>query len=305
MSVAAAIGTFDGMHRGHQALLQHLVGEARRRGMSTRVITFDRHPLSVVAPAACPPLIDDDATRIGRVSDFPGIDAVQVLSFDSRTAAMTARDFLQHMAASGIGLLLMGHDSRFGSDMPRDIETYARIAEEFGIEVIEGDVLLDTDGRPVSSSAIRSALRDGDVDSATRMLGRHFALKGSVVSGRRQGRTIGFPTANVAVDDSLIMPAPGVYAAIASADTFPEPLPAMVNIGCCPTFTDGSRQTVEAHIIGWDGDLYGKTMQLEFVEHLRDERRFSSADALVHQLDIDRSNVLSILKENIYHSQAQ
>ena len=261
-------------------------------------VTFSDHPMAHIAPDAVPPRLADNETRIRRLGRE--VDKVVVEDF-ADIRHLTAAGFMQRLADRySVSLLLLGYDTRFGSDMPRSHSVYAAAAAAAGITVIFCDDAEHTGtGAVIASSGIRKALTEGNVSAAADMLGRPYALTGTVIAGRRQGRTIGFPTANIAVADARVaMPRAGVYACRAAAvagdgTRLFSPRPAMVNIGTCPTFTPGScRQTIEAHIPGFSGDLYGATLTLEFIRRLRDEQRFPSVEALRRQLEKDAEETL-------------
>lgn len=301
MSYAAVIGTFDGLHLGHRHLLRQLHDIARGRGLMTMAVTFSEHPMALIPPFAMPPHLGDNRARIRRLEHE--VDKVMVLDF-GEIKHLTAAGFMKRLAPCGVKVLLMGYDTRFGSDMPREPEVYRTAAREAGITVVFCDRAVHTgDGELIASSAIRKTLSEGRVDAAATMLGRPYSVTGTVVAGRAQGRTIGFPTANLVPEDShVIIPKPGVYACRATATDsagnviFPC-RPAMVNIGTCPTFTDPDSRTltIEAHIPGFSGNLYGATLILQFLRRLRDERRFPGVDALREQLGKDAAETLEIL----------
>ncbi|MDO5394779.1 MAG: riboflavin biosynthesis protein RibF [Bacteroidales bacterium] len=295
MTYAAAIGTFDGLHRGHVALLEQLRTEADARGLSTLAVTFSRHPAADLCPGKAPSMLDTDTRRMERLSACPHVDSVMVLDF-SRMRHLTACGFMEYLAERDVRCVLLGHDTRFGSDMPVDFSAYCDAGRNAGIETLIMPQPVSVMGRTVSSSAIRKCLGDGDMTLAAAMLGRRYTISGKVTAGRRQGHTIGFPTANIRVADNLTIPAGGVYAAMISGASLPVPMPAMVNIGTCPTFTGGNAPvTVEAHIIGWEGDLYGQSPEIEFYERMRDEKHFSTLEALKEQLVRDKQQALDIL----------
>lgn len=292
MSYAAVIGTFDGLHRGHMALLQRLRHEALRTNEKTMVVTFSHHPLALLRPDAMPKLLDDNTNRLKRLENE--VDKVLVLSFNPELQQKTASEFMAMLAREGVSTLLMGYDTRFGSDMPRDIESYRKAGAEVGVRIIILDNAVRDAETVIASSAIREAIGKGDISTANKLTGRPYHLSGTVVSGRHQGRTIGFPTANIEVPAERMIPASGVYAAKAIlADGSQHP--AMVNIGNCPTFTDGTKQTIEAHLTDFSGDIYGQSITLLFVARIRSEKRFGSADELVAQLKCDREAILRAL----------
>lgn len=286
---AAAIGTFDGVHLGHSAVLETLRKESAKRGLESIAITFDRHPLSLIAPERAPKAL----TTIQRKEELirkSGVTPV-VIPFDRELRETSAADWMRLLREKyNVKLLVVGYDTTFGCDgLSFSISGYRKIGEGIGIEVIEAPFVAG-----ISSSAIRKAISAGNVRAAAEMLGRQFSLGGIVVEGNKLGRTIGFPTANILPSPGIIIPANGVYAAKA---TLPggSRHDAMVNIGIRPTIQRGDSQTIEAHIIGWRGDLYGNNIRISFHDRLRDETRFKSIDALRRQLETDLNNTKEAL----------
>ena len=272
------VGTFDGVHRGHRVMVDFLLAESRRRGLTPLVITFEPHPLAVVAPDRMPPLLESPGEREEALHAM-GAD-VEVLTFDENLRQQSVDQWFARLAADyNVKLLVAGFDNTFGSDgMKMDFTDYVRIGAAHGIEVVEAPRL-----EGVCSTFIRRALASGDVGSASKMLGRAFAVTGKVGHGRALGRTIGVPTANLEPDARLQIPAPGVYAADAvTADG--RRYRSVVNIGVAPTVTAGLPLTIEAHLLGFEGDLYGEILRLEFLRRLRDERKFASLDDLKQQI---------------------
>lgn len=281
---AAVIGSFDGVHLGHAAVLSTLRNEAEARNLEPIAISFDRHPLSLIDPSRAPEAI----TSLQKKEELirkAGVTPV-ILPFDENLRATTAADWIRFLKDSfDVELLVVGYDTTFGSDgLSYSISGYRNLGKENGIEVIEAPFVAG-----ISSSAIRKAVSEGMVEHAAEMLGRNFQLNGIVVGGNRLGRTIGFPTANLLPAPGIVIPANGVYAARAILPDGKH-VGAMVNIGTRPTIMRGNDRTVEAHLIGWEGDLYGKNLTLAFVSRLRDEIRFNSIDALRRQLEEDRLN---------------
>ena len=269
--LAAAIGVFDGVHRGHIHLIDQLKAEAASRGLRPAVITFDTHPLRLVRPEAAPPEICPLAERISRFEAL-GVKPI-VLEFTESLRAMSAGQFLELIRAKGVRLLMMGFNNRIGSDR--------RSGSELADAPVEVIVATELPDEGVSSSMVRSAVGRGDMEEAARLLGRPYALSGPVVMGRQIGRTIGFPTANVSVSPGSLLPTNGVYRALANGRK------AIVNIGRRPTLDNGEDITVEAHLPGFDGDLYGQTLTLEFLSRLRPEIKFNSLDELKAQIERD------------------
>lgn len=282
----ATIGFFDGVHRGHQFLIERLAHMARAAGMRSMVITFDRHPRQVVHADYVPQLITtlDEKLRLLRAT---AADRIEVLHFDTGMAALSARQFMQQVLHDRLGVrrLLIGYDNRFGHNRAEGFDDYVAYGREMGIDVVR-NTPLDVDGMRVSSSLIRRLLASGDINGANRCLGHAFSLSGTVEHGFQEGRKLGFPTANIRPDsDWQMLPKSGVYAVEASIEGGPMRR-AMMNIGTNPTF-NRNRTTLEAHIIDFDGDIYNKEIRIQFIGRIRDERRFDNAAELGAQLAKD------------------
>ena len=290
MRAAAAIGTFDGVHRGHEAVLSTLRHVSAERGLTPIAVTFDRHPLDLIAPERAPKAITT-TERKSRLLRQAGITPV-VLPFDETLRSTTAREWMQRLKRDyGVEAIVVGYDNTFGSDgVNLSIADYRSLGAEMGIDIVEAPFV-----EGISSSAVRKAVSAGDVVGAAGMLGRPYRLSGTVVDGNRLGRTIGFPTANINPDPTLVTPADGVYSATAILSDGSSH-PAMVNIGKRPTVRRGEQRTIEAHIIDWKGDLYGSPIALDLTARLRDEKRFNSIEALRDQLEKDRLAVKQALK---------
>lgn len=290
-AVVAAVGVFDGVHRGHRHLFETVRARADRAGDGSRTlaVTFDRHPLHTIAPDRCPRMLTLPERRLELLGDLPQVDDVVVLHFDDDLRRLTAAQFLERLhRLYGVTDLVMGYDHSFGSDF-RDPspDHYALAGEKSGVGVSR-DTPFILGGEPVSSSRIRVALAEGDVEDAAAMLGRPHRLEGTVVKGRQLGRTIGFPTANLAVPAELMLPRRGVYAG-RCLDR-----PCLINIGTAPTVTDSAKIAVEVHIPGFSGDLYGQSLSVDLTRHIRDERKFDSLDALTAQLNNDLYSLTSL-----------
>lgn len=288
---AAVVGFFDGLHRGHRSLLDFARARAEARGLQPVAVTFRECPIEYLRPGSSPKLLASPSGRLRALGEYLGQNSVIALDFNRELATMTAREFMLMLHdAYGVELLVVGFNNRFGSDRDKTFTDYQAIGREIGMEVERAPELGEMKG--VSSSAIRKAISEGRVDDAAAMLGRRYAITGDVQHGRQVGRTIGFPTANLRpADPRLLVPAPGVYSGTAY-DAGGTIYPAMVNIGVCPTVSSEGMQTIEAHLIGFDGDLYGKTLTLEFTGRMRGERRFGSLDELKTQLEADRAEAL-------------
>ena len=269
-----AIGTFDGVHLGHREVI---------RGNDT-VLTFDPHPMSVVRPEATPKLVMPFPIKRDLIAGL-GVEELVVIPFDREFASRGAEEFVEEelMARLGAGSVSVGENFRFGKG--------ARGTPEFLSERLETRVvpLVAAEGETVSSSHIRGLVAAGEVKKAAGFLGGPFLLEGEVVPGDKRGRELGMPTANIVPDDSLVIPGHGVYAAWAHGH------PAAVNVGVRPTFDTGRGLLVEAYLIDFEGDLYGETLRIAFMERLRGEQRFDSVDALVEQMQKDVEQARSLL----------
>ena len=307
--MVATIGFFDGVHRGHQCLIRQVRDEALRRGMRSLLITFDRHPRSVFAPAAVPPLLTTAEEKM-ELLRATGVDEIYVLPFDKEMAALTAKEFMQQVLKEqlGVEVLVIGYDHRFGRPAPatksqgtfptEGFPEYLAYGREMGIEVV---LAKELEGEHVSSSEIRRALAAGDVQRAAQLLGRPYTWTGRVVHGHEVGRQLGFPTANLeAVERSAqgdashlkngqltvgkMLPANGAYAVVGG----------MLNIGTRPTIGNGSDVSVEVNLFDICDNLYGQTLTLSFIARLREERRFESEEDLISQLQHDKQLALSL-----------
>ncbi len=289
---AVAIGVFDGVHRGHRAVMRRLSLQAHEAGLESIALTFDPHPLEFLDPDRSPHLLTSVDRRAELLGEC-GVDVVGVLAFpqirDLDPAVFAVEILSLRLNAK---LVAVGANFRFGRDRKGDTDLLSRVGEERGFEVEVVDLVGSDDGEIVSSSRIRALVAAGLVEDAANLLGHPFEVSGPVIHGDARGRGIGFPTANLHIPERMAIPADGVYAAWAHwEDTF---WPAVVNIGVRPTF-GLDRRTVEAHLIDFDGDLYGVSLRLSFVERLREERTFDGVEALVGQIAIDRDRARAIL----------
>ena len=279
---AVAVGVFDGVHLGHRHVLAQLRQRASESGIEAGVLTFDPHPLAVVAPERAPAMLTGIEHRL-ELLDGLQVDVAAVLTFDDVVREWSPTAFVTETLGSAMAadLVVVGEDFRFGKDRTGHVGLLRELGSGLGFETVI--VPLVGEDWPVSSTRIREMIAAGDVAGATAGLGRPPALWGAVVAGDGRGRSIGVPTANLDIPGGMAVPGGGVYAATAgrSAD---EVLPAVVNIGVRPTF-DGRAETVEAHLLGFDGDLYGEILRVRFVARIRDEQRFDGIDALVAQIE--------------------
>lgn len=295
MNYVSTIGFFDGVHRGHQYLLRQLLDEGKRRGLATRVYTFAEHPRRVLQADYQPQLLTTLEEKRAFIA-AEGIDECRVLEFDNQMARMTAAQFMQQiLIPEGVKVLLMGYDHRFGSDRA-DFQVCRGLGEALGVEILQELPFSENAPQAISSSLVRRELRSGDVAAATCALGRYYSLSGTVGLGRRVGRDLGFPTANLQLDNAQkMLPAAGAYAVWAHVDG--KKYAGMTNIGTRPTLQNGEDVTVETHILDFQDDIYGHVLRLEFVERLRGECQFAALDALRAQLHDDALRAKEILNK--------
>jgi riboflavin kinase/FMN adenylyltransferase len=284
-AVVASIGNYDGVHRGHQAILESAVKRARRLDLPAALITFDPHPLTIVAPDRRPDLVQTRRQKL-RSLERTGIEEVLIVRFDSALAQLEGESFFEDylLPRYPLAAVHVGRNFRFGKGRRGDAGLLAEIGRRSGFEV-ESAKAVELDGQTVSSSAVRTAVREGDVALAKRLLGRPFALTGLVARGEARGRELGFPTANLE-SDNMLLPRTGVYftevRALAGRHT------GMTNVGLRPTF-GGERLSVETHLLDFDQDLYGQRIEVLFLERLRDEQVFDAPTELADQLARDRA----------------
>ncbi len=280
------VGSFDGVHLGHEAVLREI---ARRADAAERVsvlVTFEPHPLEIVNPQAAPPLLTTDVERREILAQLP-LDYVLFLRFDRRLASLTPEAFVEQVLIERCQMreLVIGHDHGFGRGRSGDVDTLRRLGAERGFEVDVVDPV-DVGEQHVSSSRIRRAVAGGDLTTAARMLGRPYQVSGQVGRGERRGRLLGVPTINLAdLPPQKLLPPDGVYAV--RVEWRGGRAEGMMNQGPKPTFQDG-RRTLEVHLFDFEGDLYGEWVRIEWVERLRDVKRFGSLEALQQQLERDR-----------------
>ena len=282
----ATIGFFDGVHAGHRCLIGQVVAEAQRRGGSSLLVTFDRHPSLVLRPEAPLALLTTDEER-HELLQVSGADDIAVLPFTRQLAAMSARTFMDSVLRKelGVQVLVIGYDHRFGHGRTETFEDYVRYGREIGISVLQAEELPGADH--VSSSAIRRALQAGDVQRADSMLGYPYFLRGTVVGGFRIGRQLGYPTANILPSDPRkLIPKDGVYAVRVKCVQPQAACPGMLYIGERPTF-GGSERTIEVHLLHFHGDLYDEQVEIRFQRFIREQRTFASAEELRQQLQAD------------------
>lgn len=291
--VAMCIGTFDGVHRGHQMLMEKTITRAHELGLRSLVFTFSEHPLTLLAPPHAPMLLTDAEEKAALIAEH-GVDLCARIDFTPAFAATEAGDFLERVVAGDCRAryLACGRDFRFGARGAGDAEMLLARGAELGFEV-EICEWLDEGGFPIKSTRIRQDLLEGKVEEAARLLGRPYALHGRVVRGDERGRTIGFPTINLEPSPRKLVPGHGVYAA--QVHVGDGTWGGMLNIGVRPTFKGMSR-TIETYLFDFSGDLYGREVRLDILRRVREERRFPSVEALIEQLKQDEQTCREILK---------
>jgi len=293
----ASLGVFDGVHRGHVRLLQEAIGLARDEGLPMVAVVPDRHPRTVVDPDTLPRTLTDLPHRF-ELLERVGVDHVYVLRFDEEQSLQPAEDFIEQTMVGQVGatVVVAGEDFHFGHRRKGDAALVASLAAALGLKTLTVPLMRDeVTGEVISSTLVREAVAAGQVERTSELLGRPYELRGIVEHGDARGRTIGFPTANVAVPGAIALPADGVYAGwyldpdgVAHASA--------INIGRRPTFYDeNGLLLVEAHLIDFDGDLYGQHAGVQVVQHLREEIRFSGIEALVEQLGRDVARAVEVL----------
>ncbi|MEV0809482.1 bifunctional riboflavin kinase/FAD synthetase [Micromonospora sp. NPDC050200] len=284
------IGVFDGVHKGHQATIGHAVARARELGVRSVVVTFDPHPAEVVRPGSHPAVLTEPARKAELVESL-GVDVLCVVPFTPEFSRLPAEAFVHDILVEHLhaALVVVGDNFRFGHRAAGDVALLERLGRTFGFGV-EGAPLVAEAGTVFSSTYIRSCVDAGDVAAAAAALGRPHRLEGVVVRGDQRGRELGYPTANLLCHRHAAVPADGVYAARLVRRGQREPLAAAVSIGTNPTFS-GRERRVEAYALDFSGDLYGERLALDFVAHLREQRRYDSIEPLLTQIaeDVERT----------------
>lgn len=297
VGTVVTVGTFDGVHRGHWQVLQEIRRRAGATGRRSILLTFDPHPLRIVRPDRAPPLLTTPLEKKEILAES-GVDYAVFLSFTPVLASYPPRRFVEEILLGRLGMeeLVIGYDHGFGRGRSGDADTLRAIGTEMGFEV---DVVPPetAEGEPISSTRIRRALGAGDVEAARSALGRAYSFRGVVVRGDGRGRTLGFPTANLAVASSeKLIPPPGIYAVWGVLRGGPHP--GALHVGPRPTFR-GSPPTIELHLLDFDGDLYGEEVRVDFVRYLREVLPFASVEGLVGQMRDDVEQARWVLEAEL------
>lgn len=297
---AVTIGAYDGVHRGHQQLISELRAQASARGLATVVVTFDRHPATIVRPGSAPQQLTDLGQKLQLLA-ATGVDRTLVVPFDRARADESAERFVAEVLVKALAakLVVVGENFHFGHRRQGDVALLRSIGATEGFEVVGWRLAGDQTGQPISSTRIRGLLTDGDVAGAAELLGRFHQVSGMVSRGDgRGGSVLGMPTANVATEAGVALPAPGIYAGWhrrATGDRYP----AALSLGRRPTFYgDDGPLLLESHLIGFSGDLYGELATVSFVARVRAEERFATAEQLAAQMQADAAEVRRILLDD-------
>ena len=294
----ATVGIFDGVHAGHRYLIDQVKKHALQKNVESVVITFAKHPRSVLNESFKPELLNTLDEKIALLSTT-GIDTCIVLEFNKEISNLTAQEFLQSILKKkyNVQSLFVGHDHRFGHNRTDGFPEYMKYGAEIGIEVIEAKRFSTSEFEYISSSKIREHIHNGDLISANKLLNYNYSIKGTVVNGFKLGRKIGFPTANIMPDNfSKIIPPQGVYGVRIIIDD--SKFNGMMNIGTRPTIDTSLKTSLEVNIFDFDQDIYSKTVEVEFIQKIRSEKKFNGIDQLIVQLVKDKTMVQEILSHS-------
>ena len=280
-----AIGVFDGVHRGHQAVIATSAGHAQAQNGTPVVVTFDPHPMKVLRPQDAPHLLTATQHKVALIRKL-GVAHLLIITFDKQFAATEPEDFVKELVTHSRPLreICVGHEWSFGKDRRGNLDLLKRLGAQFHFDVV-GISPVKANGAVVSSTAVRQAIERGDFATAAAMLGRDYTILGTVVRGDNLGKKIGFPTANLSAHSEQFPPN-GVYVAEAALDG--RIYTGVVNLGCRPTVSSGkSERILEVHLLDFDRDIYGKDIEVRFIRYLRPERKFDRLDALARQIERD------------------
>jgi len=290
-STIATIGTFDGIHIGHQKILNSLSRFAKENSLKSVVITFDPHPRKIINKKNSIELINTIEEKKEKLKTL-GIDYLIVQKFDEKFSETEANKFVEILKNNiNIEKLIVGYDHRFGKNRNADINDLKKYGKELNFKVIEIDAL-EIEEVNISSTKIRSAIKDGNIQLANSYLGYNFFLSGEVVKGHSRGKELGFPTANLKIDEDKIIPKNGVYLVKSKIDH--QDIYGMMNIGYNPTFNNKSKK-IETHFFNLNKNLYGKIIKIELLEYIREEKRFETVDGLIQRLKLDREKCLKLI----------
>ena len=295
-NVVVTIGMFDGVHKGHAKLLEHLVAQANRIGGKSTVLTFWPHPRLVLQKGAGDLQFITTLEEKTKIISEKGIDNLVLLPFSKEVANLNAEEFIRLVLIGKLGMshLVVGYNHRFGKDRVADFEEYQKLSKNIGFGISRVDAVY-LESHAISSTNIREFLNNGDVEPANQMLGYRFSIFGTVKGGQKLGRRLGYPTANLKPNESYkLIPASGVYACF--VNVIGKHYGGMLNIGVRPTVDDQKTMSVEVHILDFDQDIYSEEIEIVFVQKIRDEKKFDGVEALIAQLKQDEVEIRNILK---------
>lgn len=289
-NTVCTIGSFDGVHQGHQFVIRQVKEQAHQRGLASMVVTFPNHPLKVLHSEYKPQLLTL-ADEKQELLEETGVDSIAFIEFTKELSSLSAYEFMKQILKEqlNVKVLIIGYDNHFGHDK-KSFADYVEYGKELDIEVIQSKEL-PADFK-ASSTIVRNALLSGDIDTANQVLGYPYYIKGKVVSGFHIGRKIGFPTANIDVDDDKLVPMNGVYCVKVAG------MNGMMNIGYRPTLDNGPQRSIEVHIFDFEDNLYGQELKIEFIKFLRPEQKFDNIEELIKQLEKDRIGCLKLRDES-------
>ena len=297
-NAVVTIGTFDGVHRGHQEILKNMVYRAKEIGGESVVVTFFPHPRQVLSSDSTIKFITTQEEKIRHLEAL-GIDNLIIIKFTKEFAAKSSEEFITDCIVKNIqpAVLIIGYDHHFGKGRTGDFEMLFELGNKYHF-IVEKIQEQDVDNVAVSSTKIRHFLENGDIKNANKLLGYEFSYSGKVIHGQQVGHKMGYPTANIDVSEEFkLIERQGVYATFAEIDG--QSFPAMTYIGKRPTMYDNRPQSIESHIIGFDKDLYGKEIKIRFVDFVRDDKKFDNFEALKHQIGVDEQTIINILNKKV------
>lgn len=289
----ATIGFFDGVHCGHRFLINQLIEESQKENLPTSIITFTNHPRKVIEPDFNFKLLNTLDEKLSYLEKL-NIDYCYLIPFSKEVAEINAEDFIKNVLHDRLKVkcLIIGFDHRFGKNRESSFDDYVTYGKEVGMKVVLAE-RLGNESNKVSSTMIRKKLSEGEVRIATGLLGYNYSLSGTVIAGNQLGRSIGFPTANIQINDnSKAIPKDGVYSVVVKLDS--DKYKGMLYIGNRPTISSQGEKRIEVHILDFDKDIYGKYISVEFIEFVRGNRTFNSLEELKRQLEIDRNSIIKL-----------
>ncbi len=297
-NTCVTIGTFDGLHLGHQNILSVLSNIAKQKKLQSTVVSFDPHPRKVIAKGYDIKILTTIEEKKELLEQF-GVDNFYLINFTEEFSEQSSEDFVKNFIVDKFDAkhVVVGHDHKFGKDRGGDADSLCELGEKYGFDVTPVDAV-KLNGEIISSSLIRNALLDGNIDKANAFLGRSYTMQGEVVTGAKRGRILGFPTANLGMSNSnKLIPQTGVYAV--GCDLNGEDLHGVMNIGYRPTFADTTELVPEVHLFNFNRNIYGEILKVNFIKKIRPEKKFSSKEELITQIELDKIKAAKILAVEI------